>query len=360
MRSRCTGGIEPRVERVAIALRRRGHDVTVYLWDREGAYPRYEMRQGVRIRRLPLPAPYNRPILAIPMVWWLLAAFRATWGADVVHACDLDTLPAALASKFLRGRRIVYDIFDFYGHLITAKLGGRTRGLLLRLEASLASFVDLLLLPDAGRKGSLPENFPRPVGIVMNVPSDVALEVPPRQGFVLFYGGNLGPDRGLLQAAEALRGLEGVTLRIAGTGELSELVRLTAEQQDHVTFLGEVDHRDLLEETARAHAVLAWYDPMVPANRHASPNKLFEAMMLRRPIVASGGTRMADLVSELKCGLVVPYADGSALREAVVRLRDDPSQVESLGHRGREAFEREYNWKVNEKRLLEVYRQVLL
>ena len=359
LRSRATGGLEPRVERAAKALRDDGHDVTVFLWDREGAYPRSERQDGIRIRRLPLPAPYNRPGLLVQMVWWMIAAFGATRGAEVIHAADLDTLPAALAAKVLRGARVVYDIFDFYGDFVARPLSEGTRTRLRRLEAGLAAFTDLVLLPDSVRRGALGKGFPRPVEIVMNVPREEVIHEEQERGFTLFYGGNLGPDRGLLEASKAVRGLEGVTFRVAGTGELERPLRALAERTPEMEFLGQIDHGRLLRETTRAHAVLAWYDPSVPANRLASPNKLFEAMMLRRPILVSSETHMAELLSEEGGGLAVPYGDGRALRDAVSRLRDDPSYADSLGAQGRRAFESTYNWPVNEKRLQESYRAVL-
>ncbi len=359
LRSRCTGGIEPRVERVAQALATQGHQVTAFLWDREGAYPRSEVRHNVAISRLPLPAPYNRPLLLFPMLLWFIAAFRATRAADVVHACDLDTLPPALGAKVARGRRVAYDIFDFYGHMLTSRVNERTRRGLLRLEAALASFVDVVFLVDSSRREVLPEAFPKPVEVVMNTPVDANLKVETASGFVLFYGGNLAPDRGLLEAIAALHGLESVEFRIAGTGELAARIRTEALRDANLTFMGELEHGRLLKETARAHAVLAWYDPSVPANRYASPNKLYEAMMLRRPCIVSAETRMAELVSELGCGIVVAYGDSSALQEAVTRLRDNPSDAELLGRRGRQAFEREYSWENSQQRLGEAYRRIL-
>ena len=359
LRSRSTAGLEPRVERAARALQQAGHDVRVFLWDRERAYPRNEEREGVRIRRLPLPAPYNRPILLLPMLWWMIAAFFATRGAKVVHACDLDTLPAALVAKALGGRKVVYDIFDFYGDLITRPLAERTRHGLHGLEAGLASFADLVLLPDAVRRGRLGPKFPRPMEIVMNVPRDEVLSERLAAEFTLFYGGNLGPDRGLLEASEAVSGMEGVTFRVAGTGELEKPLRSLAEGSSSLEFLGQIDHPTLLRETARAHAVLAWYDPSVPANRVASPNKLFEAMMLSRPVLVSEDTNAGEIASLKQAGIGVPYGDLEALREALVRLRDDPAHAASLGAAGRRAFESTFNWPVNEKRLQEAYRAVL-
>ncbi len=359
LRSRSTAGLEPRVERTARALQQAGHDVRVFLWDRERAYPRIEEREGVHIRRLPLPAPYNRPILLLPMLGWMIAAFFATRGAKVVHACDLDTLPAALAAKALGGRKVVYDIFDFYGDLITRPLAGGIRRGLHGLETGLASFADLVLLPDSVRRGTLGSKFPRPVEIVMNVPRDEVSSERQAAEFTLFYGGNLGPDRGLLEASEVVSGMEEVTFRVAGTGELERPLRSLAEGSTSLEFLGQIDHPTLLGETARAHAVLAWYDPSVPANRLASPNKLFEAMMLSRPVLVSEGTNAGEIASLKQTGITVPYGDLEALREALIRLRDDPVHAASLGAAGRRAYESTFNWPVNEKRLLEAYRAVL-
>ena len=359
LRSRSTAGLEPRVERVARALQQEGHDVRVFLWDREHGYPRREERDGVHIRRLPLPAPYNRPILLLPMLWWMIAAFFATRGAEVVHASDLDTLPAALVAKALRGRKVVYDIFDFYGDLITRPLAERTRRGLRGLEAGLATFADVVLLPDSVRRGTLGPTFPRPVEIVMNVPRDEVLTEQQRATFTLFYGGNLGPDRGLLEASEVVSGMEDVTFRVAGTGELEAPLRSLAEESSSLEFLGQIDHPTVLRETAQAHVVFAWYDPSVPANRVASPNKLFEAMMLSRPILVSDGTNAGKIASLKQSGIAVPFGDLGALREAIVRLRDDPAHAASLGAAGRRAFESTFNWPVNEKRLQEAYRVVL-
>ncbi len=154
--------------------------------------------------------------------------------------------------------------------------------------------------------------------------------------------------------------MKDVTFRVAGTGELEKPLRFLAEESPSLEFLGQIDHPTLLRETARAHAVLAWYDPSVPANRLASPNKLFEAMMLSRPVLVSDGTNAAEIASLKQAGIRVPYGDLEALREALVHLRDDPAHAASLGAAGRRAFESTFNWPVNEKRLLEAYRAVLV
>jgi glycosyltransferase involved in cell wall biosynthesis len=108
-----------------------------------------------------------------------------------------------------------------------------------------------------------------------------------------------------------------------------------------------------------AHAVAALYDPKVPNNRYAAPNKVFEAAMLSKPVIVSEGTAIAELVRSTGFGLVVPYGDRTALREALERLMLSPAECEAMGARGRSAFESGFNWKVMEARLLEAYRSLL-
>ncbi len=39
---------------------------------------------------------------------------------DVIHACDFDTILPAILIKSLYGKRLVYDIFDFYADHLRA------------------------------------------------------------------------------------------------------------------------------------------------------------------------------------------------------------------------------------------------
>ncbi len=80
--------------------------------------------------------------------------------------------------------------------------------------------------------------------------------------------------------------------------------------------------------------------------------------MCAKPIIVSDESRMADIVREENCGLVVPYGDEDALREAVVTLRDDPALRTALGTHGRRAYEKRYSWNLMTERLLTVYREL--
>ena len=74
----------------------------------------------------------------------------------------------------------------------------------------------------------------------MNAPPARAGRNCKRKGtpFSVLYYGWLGEERGVKLLLDAVQGLEGVTLTIAGRGELERLVREAAAKNPSIRFLG--------------------------------------------------------------------------------------------------------------------------
>ena len=68
----------------------------------------------------------------------------------VIHACDFDTLTAAVILKLVYGKRVVYDIFDGYADAVRG-LPGVLRRCLARLDRWLLEKVDAVILADESR-----------------------------------------------------------------------------------------------------------------------------------------------------------------------------------------------------------------
>ena len=82
-------------------------------------------------------------------------------------------------------------------------------------------------------------------------------------------------------------------------------------------------------------------------------------MMCATPIIANKETTMADIVEKENCGLVVPYSNIASLKAVLMRLKADPMLCSNLGNNGRLAFEKKYNWEIMEKRLFNLYDELL-
>jgi len=113
----CEVSPDVRVEEIADSFSSLGHSVSVLAWNRGEELPPRETRGFGEIRRFRIRAGYGSGIRLLPKMlgfWLVLFASLLKMWFDAVHACDFDTLPPALFAAKLKGKKLVYDIFDFF------------------------------------------------------------------------------------------------------------------------------------------------------------------------------------------------------------------------------------------------------
>ena len=136
------------------------------------------------------------------------------------------------------------------------------------------------------------------------------------------------------------------------------MIQAKASQLANVTWYGQIPYELVLELSRLADILIATYDPGIPNNRYASPNKLFEAMLLGKPIIVAQNTNMDRIVLDTGCGVAVPYGSPSDLESALQTLQEKPELRRQLGANARRAFETTYNWQTMQKRLLQLYSNI--
>jgi len=349
-----------RIEKEAKALSKAGYDVRVLAWGRYGKNTlRDEHRSGYTIHRFQFRAPWGaRVIFSLPF-WWvfeLIWLLRNQW--DIVHSADFDTfIPALIAAK-IKNKPIVYDIFDFYAGQVP--LPGVFRNLLAGLDRYLMRFVDAVIVVDPSRLEQVGREHDTSTIIIYNSPpEDLKVNAPSLERkddiFKIFYAGVLSQKRDFKSLINASVNFDDVMIEIAGYGYYEREMQELSIKNARMTYLGPIMYDTVIEKTLQADLLFAFYDPSVSNNRYASPNKLFEAMMCRKPILVSDETAMAEIVRKENCGLVVPYGDVDAIKHAILTLKNDPALCGRLGENGRRAYETKYSWEMMEERLLEVY-----
>ena len=359
LRSKSPAGIEPRILKEASTLAGAGYEVHVVLWDRMQSFPAEETRDGIHIHRYRRPAPEGQLGLAWRLPWWWLYAARraASLRPDVIHAIDFDTAWPALVAARLTRASLVYDIFDFYSEMILLALPPALRRYLARAERRMIERADLVVLPDIRRQEQFGGARPKRLVEILNVPEDRRIAAEPARDFTVFYGGMIAKDRGLVDLLAACEAT-GAKFIVAGHGPDEASLLPELESSPVCLYLGTVPYEEVLRQTAACHVVAALYDPAIPNNRLAAPNKLFDAMMFAKPVVISDGISAAEVVRNVGCGIVVPYADRAALQSALERFMLDSAACDAMGARGRAAFESRFNWRAMATRLLQAYAEL--
>jgi glycosyltransferase involved in cell wall biosynthesis len=362
---------DPRVEKEALALAQAGYPVQVVAWDRSAALPAHQLLsiagQQIEITRLPIRAEYARGVRNLPdLLRWQIGLLR--WllhkrsQFTILHACDFDTILPALVLKALFGKQVVYDIFDFYAdHLRATPQALKT--LIRVVDRWAIRAADALILVDDSRWEQIGDLRPARSAVIYNSPADLRLaqspleqaEAPPSASLTIAYIGLLQAERGLFELLQVLKQRPEWLLHLAGFGGDEQRLLAAIAGMPNVQWHGRVPYARALELSRQADVLLATYDPAIPNHRYASPNKVFEAMMLGKPVIVAQDTNVDRVIASGECGLVVPYGDPAALQAALERLQFDPGLRQRLGNNARRVYEQRYSWEIMRQRLLALY-----
>lgn len=361
-----------RIEKEIEALIEGGYEVTLLAWDR-GRYDKNIINKNIyKLRKLSLKVPAGnvKVILYLPLWCFFVIINLIIMKYDAVHAVDFDSfLPSFLVAKFKRVP-IVYDILDFYADTIAFPIApGIMRKVVSSLDRYLMKFANFIIIVDESRKEQIAKKDDKNVVVMNNSPkittlNNISLEENKRSKFRIFFGGGISPDRHIDTLILAMRDLEDVELLIMGycdphTYE-EEIRKLVSNTNNIELFLQTVPYEKIIRETMNSDLLFALYDKnATPNNKYSSPNKLFEAMMSKKPIIVSEGTSMAKIVEEENCGLVVPCDSISSIKSAILKLKNDLELRKEMGDNGRKAYDTKYSWDIMSARLINLYMSIL-
>jgi glycosyltransferase involved in cell wall biosynthesis len=163
----------------------------------------------------------------------------------------------------------------------------------------------------------------------------------------LAFVGGLEPMRGLEAVLDmlpaALAQVPELRLTIVGEGRWrADLERRARELRvdGRVVFSGRQEYQRALFEVERADIGLIPH--RITAHTSSTiPNKLFEYMLLGKPVLATDMPPVRRIIQEVDCGLV--YQTPEAGVASIARLRD-PAERRRLGDNGRRAVIERYRW----------------
>ncbi|MDX2283415.1 MAG: glycosyltransferase [Bacteroidia bacterium] len=346
---------DQRLRRTASALRAAGQEVIAVGRQLPESLPLpgtgwQQIRMRLRFRRGKLfYLEYNLRL------WLLLLRLRPA----AIHANDLDTLAACWLAARLTGARLVYDSHEYFTEVPELLHRPLTRGIWLALERLLLPRTDAAITVSAGIAQAYAQRYGRPFAVVRNVPFRRERPAAAREPGLLLYQGALNTGRGVGLMIRALEHLPEYRLWIIGRGDVeAELRALAAASaaRERVIFKGFVPAEQLPGLTAQASLGFSLEEELGASYRLALPNKLFDYLQARVPVLVSDLPEMRSLVETYGTGAVLPAAERTpeGLAAQIRALLEDPERYARCAA-ACEAAAAELCWEEEQARLLAVY-----
>ncbi len=358
---------DPRVHREALSLIKHGYEVKIVCWDRQSQHTLEDSKDGIKIHRVHNTGfmkliPYDLFKLGS---WWRLGFKRAVAlhekeGFDIIHCHDMDTLDIGVKLKDKLKLPLIYDAHEIWPYMVKGEIPNFLIDHFEKKEGKMIKRADKLITVSEKvakylvSQGANMED----INIVMNAKEPVGSYTPTDNNIPsVLYIGTLKKNRFVKELAEAASKIDGIQAIIAGMGSEEEILISIAKDSKSLKFLGKVPMKEVIPMTLASDIVYCMFDPDHPLTKIGSPNKFFEALATGRPILASKGTYVGEMVEKLNCGIVAdPTISG--IQDRLLFIKEHPEELEQMGRNALKAALDGYNWEAQEKVLIGVYERM--
>lgn len=381
-----------RVEREARDLIRDGHQV--YLMARRiPGQPREECIDGINVIRVELPCQWKKAISDLIYFFFqryfmFFLILYACWKyrIDALHVHDLPYAFAATLAGKVAGLPIVFDMHEHYTEMLQHSFKAKTYQKfkpfaiillsLLNLEERFACrWSDKIIvvarehIPRIVSLNKSPEDIIEitntdDIDYFSGLQIDASIVEQYKDDFVILYTGAICPLRGLDTAVRSMpliiKEIPRAKLLIVGDGpsknEIEELSR-SMNLGDRVEFTG---YQSFTRLPSYIEACQVGLIPHIstPHIETTMPNKIFQYMMLEKPVIVSSTRPMMRVVNDAGCGYIFQVDDENSLAATVLEVYRDTTRVQR-GKKGKTAVLDRYNWSQTVRPLLDLYRHNL-
>lgn len=246
---------------------------------------------------------------------------------DLIIANDLDTLPAAYVSSRIRRISLIYDSHELFTQV--PELIQRKR------VQQIWKWIESIFVPRLKHAVTvsypIAEIYRRLYGVRFRVVRNVPwrLERPDAKGVpekyegkqIVIYQGALNVGRGLEMLIRTMHYLDDVKLIIAGKGDIEgELLKLVKEEglEEKVDFKGRLLPEELIPLTSICDLGISLEEDLGLSYRYSLPNKLFDYIQARIPVLCSALPEMSKIVETYGVGVSTSERDPAKLA-AIIR-----------------------------------------
>jgi len=333
-----------------------------------------QILDGIKI--IPLPKPKNRLERLTKIIWksFILAMKEK---ASIYHFHDPELIPIGIFLKLLLRKKVIYDLHELVYFDIAEKVWLRSKFLkkavqliYLFLERLSIVFFDQLILATDHIANHIKRihgyryrnnyvvlrNFPILSLIEYAKPADHSKLQKP----IILYAGLLSTKRGIKELVQSMEfiGTKAV-LWLLGSWESEEFKQEceSIEGWKYTEYIGFVPLDKVFDYMKLSSIGISVLHP-IKNTINSLPIKAFEYMACSLPMVMSDFPFWREVFGEFTL-FANPY-EPRDIADKIFYLIDNPDKRKELGLKGRQLVEAKYNWELESKKLIGLYKDLLI
>ncbi|MDO5018770.1 MAG: glycosyltransferase [Lagierella massiliensis] len=347
-----------------IELVKEKYETFAIYWDK--GENNFDFKNDIRKIKIYVKANRNNPIKRIiPTFKFSKLAYEnlIREKPDLIHLQSFDMLSIAYKykSKINSNCKIIYEVPDIHKYLTNDKknfIESIISYYIKSREKKMLKKVDILILTSLKFWEHFEGKFNKDDMIFMpNIPNPELFENYDRlrinnsnRKFTIGYIGGLRYLEELKCLVEAIEDLD-IRLLMAGFEDGNYFKNL-AEEKEFIEYRGKFYYEDEIAKLySQCDIIFSVYNAQMKNVRIALPNKLYESIIAKLPIIVAKDTYLEELVNEWKVGFAVSHRSVEEIREVVLRLMKDKELYREIQNNEEIAWTK-LNPEKNNERLL--------
>lgn len=273
--------------------------------------------------------------IQIRLFIWLL-----THKAHLFWSNDLDTLLPCLLVAKMRNAPVIQDSHEYFTGVPELVANPGKQKIWKSLERFSYPRVDELITVNESIANLFRQEYNREVHVIRNVPrkltfsnlkSRYELGIPEDKSILLLQGAGINMERGAEELIMAIDLLDNVMLYIIGSGDIiPELKKMVSDMHlgDKVGFKDRMPWNLLMQYTMHADIGFSLDKPLSLNYRYSLPNKLFDYIQAKTPVIVSDIVEVKKIVEEYDIGLVVNGHNPESISKAIRSALDDKARYQ--------------------------------
>ncbi|MCD6354804.1 MAG: glycosyltransferase [Prolixibacteraceae bacterium] len=284
--------------------------------------------------------------------------------SDLLLSNDLDSLPANFLASRLKNKPLIYDSHEYFTEVPELINRPCVKRVWEWLEQRMVPKIKYAYTVCSSIAAIYEEKYGTTFRVVRNVPVSSHLAEKNLQEErvgkkIILYQGAVNLGRGLKQAVSAMHFIDGAKLVIAGDGDLKPELeeQVKKENLEHkVEFSGRLPLEELALLTPTASVGLSVEEDFGLNYRFALPNKLFDYIQARVPVLVTNLPEMAAVVNKYQIGEVVNSLDPKQLAAKIAEVLNNAEKRKQWAKNLKIAA-LELTWENEEKIVREIFSQ---